>query len=132
MLNKSADEGVKQQTGESIGWLEEQNIPTLVCLNKIDKICNNLTVNKIINEIKNFQYIENSNIVKISALHNTNIDELKEKILQKLSEVNLKVNINGPAVGTILDVKNIIGTGINLQILIQQGINDFLYFYCFL
>ncbi len=122
----SIDDGIMPQTKEIIEFSNKNKIPTIIALNKIDKI-NYLENIKIIkkNIIENnliFNKILKKNIfIKISTKSNVGINKLIKYIFKISKLINLKTPINGMASGIILDSNINKNIGPIAKILIKKG-----------
>ncbi|ETV89858.1 hypothetical protein, variant [Aphanomyces invadans] len=83
VLVVAADEGCRLQTDESIGCIEDLDVPTVVCVNKMDLVPPS-TFDKICDEIKEYVALETSPVLPISAKEGTNLDVLKQTLLNVL------------------------------------------------
>jgi translation initiation factor IF-2 len=124
VLVVAADDGVKDQTVEAIAHAKAQNVPVIVAINKMDKpgaasgkVKAELLSNNVILE----EYGGDALSCEISALKNTNIDELEELILLQAEIMQIKANVNRKAFGTVLESRVDKGRGIVASVIIQNG-----------
>ena len=96
VLVVAADDGICEQTKESIGIADEIDGPVVVCLNKIDKLEQQDTVsdrvNILIKELREYVILDSAEILPISALNKCGLNELRtsiKTIIERRSE-NLK------------------------------------------
>lgn len=106
ILIVAADEGVKQQTVESIEIIRKNNLPFIIAINKIDKP--NANPEKVKKELSELGVIVEDwggdiPSVNISALKGTNVDELLDLILLLAGLLDLKYDENKKGEGYILE-----------------------------
>ncbi|KDO29290.1 hypothetical protein SPRG_05827 [Saprolegnia parasitica CBS 223.65] len=124
VLVVAADEGCLLQTEESIGCIEDLGVPSIVCINKMDKATPD-ALDAVEKEVRSYVALETSPVVPISAKLGTNLDELKEKILAILPNVDLTAYYGtkgGDATGTALEVVASIGMGTVIRVMIFHGL----------
>src|SRR3989338_796742 len=102
----AADEGVKPQTKEAIRIIQEEDMPFIVALNKIDKEGSN--PQKIKQDLASENvFVEDWGgkvpVVEISAKQNKNLDGLLEMILLVAELEDLKEDLSLPAEGVIIE-----------------------------
>ena len=124
ILVVAADDGLKQQTIESIEYFKKHNVSFLVAVNKIDKDKANL--NNIKQELTQYgitaeEWGGDVPIIEISALHNLNIDYLIEELFRMCNKKNLKANSSIGATGTVLDSSLDTQQGPVAKLLVQNG-----------
>ncbi|ETV89857.1 hypothetical protein H310_15304 [Aphanomyces invadans] len=122
VLVVAADEGCRLQTDESIGCIEDLDVPTVVCVNKMDLVPPS-TFDKICDEIKEYVALETSPVLPISAKEGTNLDVLKQTLLNVLETqvLTMHAHVDRGTQGTTLEVVASIGRGTVLRILVQHG-----------
>lgn len=124
VLIVAADDGVMPQTREAINHAKAAGVPMIVAINKIDKA--NADIDKVKQQLsKEGLLVEDWGgdiiSVNISALENTNLNELLEMILL-LSEVSeIKGNPNVNAQGVILEARLDTRKGPIATVIIQHG-----------
>jgi len=127
VLIVAADDGVMPQTIECINHIKDNNIPFLVCVNKIDKVGAN--ADKVLGQLAEYGIITQDyggtvECAKVSALNNTNIDDLLMKITlvadAELAET-IQSNPNRLAVGTVIEAELSRAKGPIATVLIQNG-----------
>jgi translation initiation factor IF-2 len=135
VLIVAADDGVKPQTIESIKHIKDSKVPYLVAVNKMDKPGAN--VDKVFGQLAEYDIVVEPYggavvVSEISALQQTNIDDLLEKIIlvadAELSE-KIRSNPNRPAVGSVIEAEMSRNQGALTTALIQNGtlkIGDFM------
>lgn len=106
VLVVAADEGVKPQTKEAIKIIQEEDMPFIVAVNKIDKegansqkVKQDLALENVLIE----EWGGKVPVVEISAKQNKNIDELLEMILLVAELEDLKEDLSLPAKGVIIE-----------------------------
>lgn len=124
ILVVAADDGVRPQTLEALKCIEEEKIPYIVAINKIDKpeaniekTRNNLAENEIYLE----GYGGNVPSVEISAKQGKNITELLELISLVADLEDLKGNKNLPAEGVVIESYLDPQKGIAATLVIKNG-----------
>ena len=126
ILVVAADDGVMPQTVEAINHARIAGVPIIVAINKIDK--NNANPSKILRELTEHDVIAESlggdvQVVEISALKNTGIDDLLERIqLQaELMDEPLTAPVEGLASGVVIEARVDKGRGAVVTVLVQKG-----------
>lgn len=108
VLVVASDDGVNDQTIESINYAKQAAVPIVVAINKIDKANANPHLAK--------QSLAQHGIlvddlggdvlcVEISALYSKNVDKLKEAILLQAEDMNLRSTWNGLVEGIVIESK---------------------------
>jgi len=120
----AADEGIQRQTIESIKESKRVSLPIIIVINKIDKI--KIDRKKIEKDLLKYGIITKTlggdvDIIYISIKKNIGVDKLKEILIIKSKSINLSVNYNTLASGTIVETKINKHIGINSKILIKEG-----------
>ncbi|XP_016911875.1 translation initiation factor IF-2, mitochondrial isoform X2 [Apis cerana] len=123
VLVVAADDGVKEQTLQSIEMAKNAKVPIIVAINKIDKP--NIDIIKVQHELaKHGIVIEELGgeiqCVKISALKGINLRELTEAIIVQAELMDLKGDFEGLVEGVIIECSNHI-RGKLVTALIQRG-----------
>ncbi|XP_034938627.1 translation initiation factor IF-2, mitochondrial [Chelonus insularis] len=124
ILVVAADDGVMEQTIQSIKMAKEAKVPIVVAINKIDKpgadierTQKMLAVQGILVEA----FGGDVPSVNISALKGTNLRELVETVAVLAEVMELKGDPNGMVEGVILEVSTDISRGKLATALIQRG-----------
>lgn len=124
ILVVAAEEGVKPQTKEAIRIIQENNIPFVVAINKIDKpeanperVKGELAEENVLVE----SYGGKVPSVEISAKLGTNMDELLEVLLLVAELEDLKTNPEKPAEGVVIETHRDPQRGITSTLLIIEG-----------
>jgi translation initiation factor IF-2 len=124
VLVVAADDGLKPQTLESISVIQKEKLPFVVAINKIDK--EEADVDKIKQELTELNLIPEDwggkTIVQpISAKFKKNIPELLDTILLIADMEELKSDVSGNAVGTIIESHIDKSAGPVATVLVQAG-----------
>nr|XP_034177879.1 translation initiation factor IF-2, mitochondrial [Osmia lignaria]XP_034177880.1 translation initiation factor IF-2, mitochondrial [Osmia lignaria]XP_034177881.1 translation initiation factor IF-2, mitochondrial [Osmia lignaria] len=124
VLVVAADDGVKDQTLQSIEMAKDANVPIIVAINKIDKP--NANIKNTQNELAKQGIIVEElggdvQCIKISALKGINLEELTEAIVLQAEIMNLRGDPTGLVEGVIIECTNDVGRGKLVTALIQRG-----------
>jgi translation initiation factor IF-2 len=124
VLVVAADDGVMPQTLEALDHARAAEVPIVVAINKIDR--ENADPTRVMSQLAEHglqpeEWSGDTVVVQVSALQNLGIDDLLEN-LQVIAELeDLRGNIDGRAVGTVLESNLDIGRGPVATVLVQQG-----------
>ncbi|VVC33349.1 Translation protein, beta-barrel domain,Translation initiation factor IF- 2, domain [Cinara cedri] len=125
VLVVAADDGVKDQTIESIRMAKHAKVPIIVAINKIDKPTANIERCKKMLQTQGGLDLEefggSVQVVQISALHGTNFDDLIESILTQAEILDLRADPNPPAEGVIIESRVDDQKGKLATVLVQRG-----------
>uniref|UniRef100_A0A0N5BIP5 Tr-type G domain-containing protein n=1 Tax=Strongyloides papillosus TaxID=174720 RepID=A0A0N5BIP5_STREA len=124
VLVVAADDGVKDQTVESIKYAREAGVPMIVAINKCDKpkADPNLARRSLMeHDIVVEDMGGDIQVVEISALYKKNIDKLQEALVALADIMNLKSTRKGLAEGTIIESSSTQGLGKICTIVVQRG-----------
>ncbi|CAK9808198.1 Translation initiation factor IF-2, mitochondrial [Anthophora plagiata] len=124
ILVVAADDGVKDQTLQSIEMATKANVPIIVAINKIDKP--NADVNKTQQELAKYGIVVEElggdvQCVKVSALKGINLQELTEAIVLQAEIMNLKGDPTSLVEGVAIECSNHFGRGKLVSALIKRG-----------
>jgi len=124
VLVVAADDGVMPQTIEAIDHSKAAKVPIIVAINKIDKP--NANPEKVKQSLSDYELVPedwggDTLYAEISAKKQEGIEELLETILLQTEMLELKVNPNKPAKGTVIEAKLDKNKGPIATILIQGG-----------
>ncbi len=124
VLVVAADDGVMPQTIEAIRHAQAAQAPIIVAINKMDKPGANPT--RVRNELLQHGVVVESmggetQDVEVSALKHTGLDKLNDAILVQAEILDLKVNPDRPAEGTIIESRLDRGRGPVATVLVQRG-----------
>lgn len=124
ILVVAADDGVKQQTADSIVCAKQAGVPIVVAVNKCD--LPTADVNKVKSELSGYEILTEDlggDILSadISAKEGTNLDELLSKIMLQAEVQELQANPDRDAQGVIVEARVEKGLGSIATTLIQKG-----------
>jgi len=124
ILVVAADDGVKQQTADSIACARQAGVPLVVAINKCDletadapRVMSELTTYDILTEELGGEVLTS----KISAKMGTNLDDLLDKVMLQAELQDLKANPSRNAQGAIVEARVERGLGSIATTLIQKG-----------
>jgi translation initiation factor IF-2 len=120
----AGDEGIKEQTSESINCAKQTNVPIIVAINKSDKA--GFDPEKIYRQLADHNLIPEAwggtvITVNCSAITKQGIPDLLEMIALQAEVCELRANPKSRARGTILESQMHKGLGAVATILIQNG-----------
>ncbi|MEO5354728.1 MAG: translation initiation factor IF-2 [Magnetococcus sp. XQGC-1] len=126
LLIISIDDGIKQQSIESIDIAKKYNIPIIICINKIDKTDIENKKEKIINDLSKLGLIQESwggdtFFTYISAKTGEGIENLIDIINIQTELMDLNFKSDGLANGIILDNKMDNKQGLITSVIIKNG-----------
>jgi translation initiation factor IF-2 len=120
----AADDGIMQQTVESINHAKAANIPIIVAINKIDvpganpeKVKQQLTEHNLVPEEWGGETI----VCPISAKTGEGLEHLLEMVLLTAEIAELRANPNRRARGTVIEARLDKGRGPLMTVLVQNG-----------
>ncbi|OAD60395.1 Translation initiation factor IF-2, mitochondrial [Eufriesea mexicana] len=124
VLVVAANDGVKEQTLQSIKMANDANVPIIVAINKIDKP--NIDINETQNELEKHGIVieergGDTQCVKISALKRINLQELMETIVIQAELMDLKADPVGLIEAVVVECSNDYNRGKLVTALIQRG-----------
>ena len=124
VLVVAADDGVMPQTIEAIRHAKAAHAPLIVAINKMDKPDAN--PNRVRQELLSHDIVVEemggeTQDVEVSALKKTGLDKLAEAILLQAEILDLKVNPNRPAEGSVIESRLDRGRGPVATVLVQKG-----------
>ena len=124
VLVVAADDGVKQQTADSIACARRAGVPLVVAINKIDletadpaRVMSDLTSYDVLTEELGGDILS----AQISAKDGTNLDDLLDKILLQAELQDLRAKPDRNAVGAVVEARVERGLGTIATTLIQKG-----------
>lgn len=112
VLVVACEDGVLDQTVESIRYAKNSNVPIIVAVNKIDKYPDKKDLEKNIDLVRKQLIVHDIvteadggevQLVGISALKGIGIEDLKEAILALAETLDLTAEINCPASGHVIE-----------------------------
>ncbi|WP_312166332.1 translation initiation factor IF-2 [Phenylobacterium sp.] len=124
VLVVAADDGVMPQTIEAIQHAKAAGAPIIVAINKIDKPDAN--PQRVINELLQHEIVVESlggdtQVIEVSALKKTGLENLIEAILVQAEMMDLKANPDRTADGTVIEAKLDRGRGAVSTVLVKRG-----------
>ena len=124
VLVVAADDGVMPQTKEAISHAKAAEVPIILAINKIDK--EGADPNRVRTELLQDEVVVESMggdilDVEVSALKNTNLDNLLDVIQLQAEVLELKANPDRAAEGIVIEAKLDKGRGPVATVLIQKG-----------
>ncbi|KAK0083657.1 hypothetical protein PV326_006625 [Microctonus aethiopoides] len=124
ILVVAADDGVMEQTIQSIRMAKEANVPIIVAINKIDKPDADIERTKRMLAEQGI-HVESCGgevpSVNISALKGLNLNELMETVVAQAEIMNLRGDPKGFVEGVVIEVTTEHGRGKLATALIQRG-----------
>lgn len=126
VLVVAADDGVMPQTVEAIKHIKSLNVPVVVAINKVDKVDPEY-VDKVKTGLSQYDLLPEEwggqvVCVPISALHGKGVDGLLEIIALQAQIMDLKADLERPAVGFVLEAKIEKGRGPVATVICHHGI----------
>jgi translation initiation factor IF-2 len=127
MLIVAGDEGCLLQTEESIGAIEDLNMPVIVCINKID-VASREQMDAVRDEIRSYVALQTSPILEISGKTGQNLDVLSATIAEVVGSESMShtldpyVGPDVPAQGVVLESIVLKGKDIVLRVLLKSGV----------
>jgi translation initiation factor IF-2 len=124
VLVVAADDGVMPQTAEAIQHAKAAGAPIIVAINKMDKPDAN--PQRVINELLQHEIVVESlggdtQVIEVSALKKTGLENLIEAILVQSEMMDLKANPDRTADGTVIEAKLDRGRGAVSTVLVKRG-----------
>lgn len=124
ILVVAADDGVKQQTADSIVCARQAGVPMIVAINKVDletadptKVMTELTAYDILTEEFGGEVLSS----QISAKQGTNLDDLLDKIMLQAEVEDLKANPDRSAEAIVIEANVEKGLGVVATSLVKKG-----------
>lgn len=124
ILVVAADDGVKQQTADSLMCARQAGVPLVVAINKMDletadssRVKSDLTGYDVLTEDLGGDVL----CAEISAKENRNLDELLDKVMLQAEIQDLKANPDRDAQGVVIEARVEKGLGTVATTLIQKG-----------
>lgn len=124
VLVVAADDGVMPQTIEAINHAKAAEVPIIVAINKMDR--EGANPDRVMQQLSEYELVPeewggDTQMVRISALQNDNIDGLLEAIALTAEVEELEAAPTGRAAGVVLEAKVETGRGPVATVLVQQG-----------
>jgi translation initiation factor IF-2 len=124
VLVVAADDGVMPQTAEAINHAKAAKVPLIVAINKVDlpganpqRVRTELLTHEIVVESMGGETLE----FEVSAKTRQNLDKLLEGLQLQAEILDLKVNPDRSAEGTVIEAKLDRGRGPVATVLVQRG-----------
>lgn len=126
----ACEDGLLEQTIESIRHAKSSKVPIIVAINKIDKYLNEKDLEKQVKLIRQQLFVHDIlteedggdvQLVKISALNGQGVEALKENILALAETLELRAIVDCPMTGSVIESKLDTHRGKMCTILVQQG-----------
>lgn len=130
VLVVACEDGVLDQTVESIRFAKNSKVPIIVAVNKIDKYPDPKVLAKNIELLRQQLIVHDVvtepdggdvQVVQISAVKGTGVEDLKEAILALAETLELRAEINCPTIGRIIESSVDPHRGKLCTILVQKG-----------
>ncbi|KAK0407604.1 hypothetical protein QR680_003490 [Steinernema hermaphroditum] len=124
VLVVAADDGVKEQTIESIRYARQAGVPMVVAVNKCDKPNADPAAAKrslLEHDIVTEDLGGDIQAIEISALHGKNVDALQEALLLQSEFLDLKSSPKGFVEGVVIESTNVQGIGKVCTMIVQRG-----------
>jgi translation initiation factor IF-2 len=124
VLVVAADDGVMPQTAEAIQHARAAGAPIIVAINKMDK--EDADPTRVINELLQHEIVVESlggetQVVEVSALKKTGLENLIEAILLQSEVMDLRANPDRTADGVVIEAKLDRGRGAVATVLVNRG-----------
>jgi translation initiation factor IF-2 len=124
VLVVAADDGVMPQTAECISHAKAAGVPMIVAMNKVD--LPDINEQRILTELSQrdvlpIEWGGDTEVVRVSALTGTGIDDLLETILITAEINELKGPVDTPAVGACLEAFRDEGRGPVAWLIVRNG-----------
>lgn len=126
VLVVAADDGVMPQTVEAIKHIQAMGVPTVIAINKVDKV-DPSRIEVVKREVSQHGLLPEDwggdvICVPLSAKTGKGIDQLLEMIILQAHIMELRADVSGPAHGYVLESKFEKGRGIVATIICQRGL----------
>jgi len=124
VLVVAADDGVKQQTADSIVCARQAGVPLVVAINKVDLEASD--PNKVMTELTSYDILTEEfggdvMASQISAKERTNLNDLLDKIMLQAEIEDLKANPDRDAEAVVIEANVEIGLGTVATSLVKKG-----------
>ncbi|MFK7779336.1 MAG: translation initiation factor IF-2, partial [Gimesia sp.] len=124
VLVVAADDGVMPQTAESISHVKASGVPMVVAMNKVD--LPEINEQKVLTDLASQDVLPaewggETEVIRVSALQQTGLDNLLETLLLTAELHELKANPKRPAVGVCLEGFRDEGRGSVAWLIVQTG-----------
>ncbi|CAI4222675.1 unnamed protein product [Auanema sp. JU1783] len=124
VLVVAADDGVKEQTVQSIKFAQSAGVPIVVAINKCDKpsadpmrtkralLEHNVVVEELGGDVQ---------CIEVSALHKKNLDALQEALVIQADVMDLNATPKGLAEGVVIEASVVHGIGKICTVVVTRG-----------
>ncbi|KAH8098593.1 hypothetical protein JL720_1550 [Aureococcus anophagefferens] len=124
VLVVAADDGVKEQTVDSIACAKAARVPVVVAVNKID--VEGADPTRVENELMSYDLVPEENggetlFARVSAREKLGLDDLLDKLLLQADLLDLRANPDRSATGIVVEAGVKKGLGVTATTLIQRG-----------
>ncbi|XP_013171174.1 PREDICTED: translation initiation factor IF-2, mitochondrial isoform X1 [Papilio xuthus] len=124
VLVVAADDGVMEQTVESIRMAREANVPILVAINKIDKA--GVNIERTLSALSQHGVVCEElggevQAVRLSALHRLHLDTLVEALTLQAHLMDLRADPGGYVEGVVIEAQVDPRLGKQATVLVQRG-----------
>jgi len=124
VLVVAADDGVKQQTADSIACARQAGVPLVIAINKCDLETSD--ANKVMTELTQYDILTEEfggevMSSQISAKERTNLDDLLDKIMLQTEIEDLKANPDRAAEAVVVEANVETGLGTVATSLVKKG-----------
>ncbi|KAI6191132.1 Lysosomal protective protein [Aphelenchoides bicaudatus] len=124
VLVVAADDGVKDQTVESIKYAIDAKVPMVIAINKCDKP--SADAERAKRSLLEYGIVGedlggDTQIVEISALYGKNIDALQEALILQAELMELKSTSKGPVEGVVIESTTVQGLGKVCTLIVKRG-----------
>jgi len=124
VLVVAADDGVMPQTREAISHAKAARVPIIVALNKIDKA--NANQERVKNQLGELELVPDewggsTIVVPVSAKQKVGIEDLLEAILLVADNTDIRANVKGKVIGTVIEAELDKSKGVIATLLVQNG-----------
>ncbi|XVF51374.1 hypothetical protein PTKIN_Ptkin04bG0180000 [Pterospermum kingtungense] len=124
VLVVAADDGVMPQTLEAVAHAKAANVPIVVAVNKCDKPAANPERVKIQLASEGLLLEDmggDIQVVEVSAIKKTGLDNLEEALLLQAEVMNLKARVDGPAQAYVVEARLDKGRGPLATAIVKAG-----------
>ncbi|KAL7547456.1 hypothetical protein ACHAWF_010757 [Thalassiosira exigua] len=124
VLVVAADDGVKQQTADSIACARQAGVPLIVAVNKMD--LPTADPNRVLADLAGYEVLTEDlggDVLcsQISAREGTGLDDLLGKVMLQAEVLDLKANPDRDAQGVVVEARVEKGLGTVATTLVQRG-----------
>ncbi|KAJ8598218.1 hypothetical protein CTAYLR_005525 [Chrysophaeum taylorii] len=124
VLVVAADDGVKEQTVDSIACAKTAGVPVVVAVNKMD--VDGADPGKVEAELMSYDLVPEelggeTMLARVSAKEGAGLDDLLEKIMLQAELLELKANPHREASGVVVEASVEKGLGVVATTLVQRG-----------